>query len=228
MAEEGVTALAPYLKFVWNIDIDSDTEGEQTVTYVPVADLVVTYSAGDYISISNNAISVDYETLKSKINTELVSPVSVKVSTLETNYNTLNTTVTNITTNVESITVKDVDTSVSNGVNLSLDDAGKIGINVDIDTLADAVIDKHVVELDADSIKTTEAIGDNAAGASVQDVLADLNNIIDQSVVSVVSGSGISVDVSDVNNPTVSVNIAEGSSLRASADGLDLVWEELS
>lgn len=57
--ESGATVDAPYLKFVWNLDIDSDTDGEQTVTYVPVADLVKTYTAGTAIEITaENGINV--------------------------------------------------------------------------------------------------------------------------------------------------------------------------
>lgn len=59
-AEEGVTTEAPYLKFVWDLDIDPAVAGDQNVTYIPVKDLVDTYTAGDYITIStDNAISLN-------------------------------------------------------------------------------------------------------------------------------------------------------------------------
>ena len=254
--------------------------GEST-NEVDVNDLVDTYTAGDYITITEGAIAVDYESLKSKINTDLVAGVVVtvngidtrlqaaeasivtldaaksdhesriavleavehptkdQVTNLENNYNTLNqtvtnldTTVNNLTTNVAEIKVKDVDTTASNGVSLSLDTAGKIGVNVDIDTIAQAVIGQHVVEFDATSIKTTDAVGPNEAGASVQTVLENLDSRISAAVsggvTSVAAGNGISVDVSDVNNPKVSVNVVSGSALRATADGLNLIWEELA
>ena len=59
-AETGVSVEAPYLKFVWDLDINEDLEGVQNVTYVPVKDLVDTYTPGDYITITNNVIDVNY------------------------------------------------------------------------------------------------------------------------------------------------------------------------
>lgn len=70
-AEEGVSAQAPYLKFVWDIagrDMDPDLEGIQNTTYVPVADLVDTYTEGSYITIQDNVISVDESALDTHIN----------------------------------------------------------------------------------------------------------------------------------------------------------------
>lgn len=266
------------LVFVFN------TAAGETTTEVDVNDLVDTYTAGSYITITDGVVAVDYEALKAQINTDLVANVVVtvngidtrlqtaegKVSTLETtvgehttkigaletakddhetriadlesvehptleqvtnlesNYNTLNTTVTNLSAEVK---VKDVDTTASNGVTLKLDASGKVGVNVDIDTIADAVIAKHVVEFDAESIKTTAAVGPNEEGASVQTVLENLNTRITAAVsggvTSVAAGNGIAVDNTDSNNPKVSVNVIAGSALKASADGLDLVWEEL-
>lgn len=50
--EDGVTTEAPYLKFVWNV------QDGQSISYVPVGELVDTYTAGDAIEIKNNKISV--------------------------------------------------------------------------------------------------------------------------------------------------------------------------
>lgn len=70
-AEDGVAVEAPYLKFVWDLDINPDLEGIQNVTYVPVKDLVDTYTAGDYITISNNVVSVDINSLTAQIKTDI-------------------------------------------------------------------------------------------------------------------------------------------------------------
>ena len=267
--------------------------GEST-NEVDVNDLVDTYTAGDYITITDAAISVDYEALKAKINTDLVANIAASVTTidgrvttvegkvstiegnittldtakndhetriatleavthptleqvtnLENNYNTLNTNVTNISTAVTEIKVKDVDSTVSNGVSLSLDAAGKIGVNVNIDTIADAVIAKHVVSVDASDIALSENIGTEAnpdrytTSDSVQGVLdsmnariesidSDIQSALEGGVTGIEAGNGISVDNTVATKPAVSVKIASGSALRASADGLDLVWEELA
>lgn len=263
------------LVFVFN------TSAGETTNEVDVADLVDTYTAGSYISITDSAISVNYDSLKSQIKTDLVDGIEARVGvnegaietlqTASTDHGTrigdletaesnlearvkvledvehpskadvnqlkldvsgLQTSVSGLEASVAVIKVKDVDSTISNGVNLSLDAAGKIGINVDIDTLADKVIEKHVVEFDAETIKTTDAVGSNEAGASVQTVLENLESRIQAAVLggvaSVAAGNGIVVDGNtDPKNPKVSVNVVSGSSLRATTDGLDLVWEQI-
>lgn len=263
------------LVFVFN------TSAGETTNEVDVADLVDTYTAGSYISITDSAISVNYDSLKAQIKTDLVDGIEARVEvnegaietlqTASTDHGTrigdletaksnlearvevlegvehpskedvdqlkldvsgLQTSVSGLEASVAVIKVKDVDSTISNGVNLSLDAAGKIGINVDIDTLAEKVIEKHVVEFDAETIKTTDAVGSNEAGASVQTVLENLESRIQAAVLggvaSVAAGNGIVVDGNtDPNNPKVSVNVVSGSSLKATADGLDLVWEQI-
>lgn len=275
------------------IFVFTTSTGEST-NEVDVNDLVDTYTAGDYITITDAAISVDYEALKAKINTDLVANIAASVTTidgrvttvegkvstiegnittldtakndhetriatleavshptleqvtnLENNYNTLNTNVTNISTAVTEIKVKDVDSTVSNGVSLSLDTAGKIGVNVNIDTIAEAVIAKHVVSVDAADIALSENIGtetnpdryttsDTVQGvlasmnARIESIDSDIQSALDGGVTGIEAGNGISVDNTVATKPAVSVKIASGSALRASADGLDLVWEELA
>lgn len=86
-AEEGVAVEAPYLKFVWDLDINPDLDGIQNVTYVPVKDLVDTYTAGDYITISNNVVSVDINSLTAQIKTD------ISYDEITSNIETLTTTV---------------------------------------------------------------------------------------------------------------------------------------
>ena len=295
LKEASYDADADELVFVFN------TAAGENTTRVNVADLVDTYTAGSYITITDNAIAVDYNSLKTKLDTDLVAPVSAavlavdgrmttaegKIATLETasadyvsrigvletakgdhetrlgalegvqhptleqvtnlenNYNTLNTNVTNLQTNVADIKVKDVDTTASNGVNLSLDSAGKIGVNVDIDTIADAVIAKHIVSVDASDIALSENIGTEVnpdrytTADSVQGVLssmnsriesidADIQSALEGGVTGIEAGNGISVDNTVATKPAVSVKIASGSALKSSADGLDLIWEQLA
>jgi hypothetical protein len=84
-AEEGVAVEAPYLKFVWDLDINPDLEGIQNVTYVPVKDLVDTYTAGDYITINNNVVSVDINSLTAQIKTDIsYDEITSNIDTLTT------------------------------------------------------------------------------------------------------------------------------------------------
>ena len=81
--EAEATVEAPYLKFIWQLDTDSAVEGDQSVTYVPVADLVDTYEGSDYIEVSANKISVKYDVLKSQLATDLKSEFGIE--TISTN-----------------------------------------------------------------------------------------------------------------------------------------------
>lgn len=269
------------------------TAAGETTTEVDVNDLVDTYTAGSYITITDASISVDYEALKSQINTDLVNPVAVavngidtrlgaaetavtdhtskigvletakgdhetriktledvnhptldQVTTLETNYNTLNTNVTNLQASVTEIKVKDVDSTASHGVSLKLDAAGKVGVTVDIDTIADAVIEKHVVSISAADIALSENIGteenpdryttsDSVQGvlaglnARIESIDADIQSALDGGVTGIEAMNGIVVDATTATKPKVGIKIATGSALSATANGLDLVWEEL-
>jgi hypothetical protein len=295
LKEASYDADADELVFVFN------TAAGENTTRVNVADLVDTYTAGSYITITDNAIAVDYDSLKAKLDTDLVAPVSAavlavdgrmtiaeekittletasadyvsrigvletakgdhetriatlegvqhptleQVTTLETNYNTLNTNVTNIQTAVTDIKVKDVDSTESHGVALKLDTAGKIGVTVNIDTIADAVIEKHVVSVSAADIALSENIGteenpdryttsDSVQGvlsslnARIESIDADIQSALDGGVTGIEAMNGIVVDATTATKPKVGVKIATGSALSATADGLDLVWEELA
>lgn len=171
-AEDGVAVEAPYLKFVWDLDINEDLEGIQNVTYVPVKDLVDTYTAGNYITITDNVIDVNYnkvalnltETLElpekwAAINANttaigdarsgLVADVAKNASdieTLNTNYKNLRSSVTALE-NLD--VVNGIDDTATHGIGLTstTDTDGKVTakVSVDINKLAAAVIAKHEI-----------------------------------------------------------------------------------
>lgn len=117
-----------------------------------------------------------------------------------------------------------IDTTESNGISLSLNDSGQIAIHTDLDTIADAVISKHEIIPDtAETVTITSVIGNLAIGTSVQSVLENMETRLSDSVVDVIAGSGINIDSTNTNNPKISVNIKEGSSIASNADGLDLI-----
>lgn len=270
------------LVFVFN------TSAGETTNEVDVADLVDTYTSGSYISITDSAISVDYESLKAQIKVDLVDSVAARVGVnegaitvlqtssedhgtrigvletaktdlearivvlegvehpakadvdqLKLDVSGLQTSVSGLDTAVKAIHVKNVDKTKSNGINLTLDDAGVVGINVDITELSSAVIVNH--EVKAADVLLSEDIADSYdTNDTVQSVLAhidqrikDINTSIDSAldggVTGVLSGDGIYVDtsVSGKTTPTVSVKVVSGSALRVGAAGLDLVWEQI-
>lgn len=168
-----------------------------------------------------------------------------KLNQIETNrvaIEEVKESVSNLQTSVDTIKVKDVDTTVTNGVGLSLSEAGVVGVTVDINVLAADVIAKHTVN--ASTIKLGSNIGTTAnpdrytTDDTVQGVLSKLNERIESidsdiqgalegGVTGIEAGNGISVDATTVTKPVVAVKIASGSSLTATADGLDITWIEI-
>lgn len=252
-AEDGVSVEAPYLKFVWDLDINEDLEGIQNVTYVPVKDLVDTYTAGNYITITDNVIDVNYnkvalnltETLElsekwAAINANttaigdarsgLVADVAKNASdieTLNTNYKNLRSSVTALE-NLD--VVNGIDDTATHGIGLTstTDADGKVTakVNVDINKLAAAVVPV--------ASKINVADFGTYKDSNVQAVLENLDTRITAAagggVQSIVTnpGSGIAVDSSDVNNPAISINIEEDSALTINENNkIDLVWSEL-
>jgi hypothetical protein len=256
-AEDGVAVEAPYLKFVWDLDINEDLEGIQNVTYVPVKDLVDTYTAGDYIQINDaNAISLNLVKLSLDLglndkfaqieanttaigdaNSGLVADVAKNTSdieTLNTNYKNLRSSVTALE-NLD--VVNGIDDTATHGIGLTstTDADGKVTakVSVDINKLATAVIAKHEIPTPVASEINVSDFG-TYKDSNVQAVLENLDTRITAAagggIQSIVTnpGSGIAVDSSDVNNPAISINIEEDSALTINENNkIDLVWSEL-
>lgn len=171
-----------------------------------------------------------------------VLKVTADVSALATkeSVDTISTKVENLTANLK---VKDVDTTASNGVSLSLTD-GKVGVSVDVATLTPKV--KENLDLKANEVKISAAIGGTtdapnyAADSTVQAVLSGMDSRIKANadsikaavaggVTAIKPGYGIEVDTTGeggTTQPTVKVKVNEDSNIRATESGLDLVWLE--
>lgn len=256
-AEDGVTVEAPYLKFVWDLDINEDLEGIQNVTYVPVKDLVDTYTAGDYIQISDtNVISLNAVKLSLDLglndkfaqieanttaigdaNSGLVADVAKNTSDIDK----VNTNVQGLAsqfTNLKSLgVVNRVDATPSNGIGLTsveTEDGSVVAkISVDIDELAEAVIAKHEIPTPTASDIIVSAVPNSSfeTDTTVQDAIINLDNRIANAVAGgmtgIMNGPGISV-TGQSTNPTVSVVLADNSALQFTDDNkIDLVWSEL-
>lgn len=125
--------------------------------------------------------------------------------------------------------VKDVDTTISKGVGLTLTD-GKVGISVDPTVLAPQ-IQANLALTDA-NVTTSAKIGSTEAGAKLSDVLQNLDSRITSAVsggLTAVAGSD-AIKVSDVagNSQTIELKIAgpTTNNLVVTTEGLDLVWLE--
>lgn len=109
-------------------------------------------------------------------------------------------------------------------------------INVDIDTLASAVIEAADIPAPIASNIAVSAFGATYTEATnVQAVLESLDSRIKAAVsggvTSVVAGVGINVNATDANNPTVSVKtsdlVVSGSALTVTDNKIDICWSEL-
>lgn len=136
--------------------------------------------------------------------------------------------------------VNAIDDSAINGINLTTttDDAGRLiaKINVDIDTLATAVIEAADIPAPIASNIAVSAFGATyTEDTNVQAVLESLDSRIKAAVsggvTSVVAGVGINVNATDANNPTVSVKtsdlVVSGSALTVTDNKIDICWSEL-
>lgn len=263
-----------------------DTAAGESTSRVSVKDLVDTYTAGSYITITDNAVAVDYEALKTQLDTDLrgafgiatlttgvsensaaieainetlnnettgikvsvtnnaneISAVKGTVTTLSGTVNEHTTAIGTINSTLSAFHVRDVDTDAAHGIALThTSSAGDgnndtVGISVDIDTLAAAVIAKHEVPTpDAGDIKLSAVVGTISADSTVQAALENLDSRIKAAVsggvTGIAAGSGIVVDSSDVNNPSIAVNmtalVAENSALSVENNKIDLIWAEL-
>ena len=230
-----------------------DTATGESTSRVSVKDLVDTYTAGNYITITDNVIDVNYnkvalnltETLGisekwAAINANttaigdarsgLVADVAKNASdieTLNTNYKNLRSSVTALE-NLD--VVNGIDDTATHGIGLTstTDVDGKVTakVNVDINKLAEAVVPV------ASKIHVTDF--GTYKDSNVQAVLENLDTRITAAagggVQSIVTnpGSGIAVDSSDVNNPAISINIEKDSALTINENNkIDLVWSEL-
>lgn len=171
-----------------------------------------------------------------------VLKVTADVSALATkeSVDTISTKVENLTANLK---VKDVDTTASNGVSLSLND-GTVGVSVDVATLTPKI--KENLNLKANEVKISAAIGGTtdapnyAADSTVQAVLSGMDSRIKDNadsikaavaggVTAIKPGYGIEVNTTGeggTTQHTVKVKVNEDSNIRATESGLDLVWLE--
>lgn len=207
---------------VGDLYLELTIANQSTPVYIPVKSLTDIYVGSTYISVDGNTISIKYDTLKNQINTDLVNPISTKVTSLEQTVG-----------NSESGLVKDVaDLKVSLNEKLSADA-----------TVNGIAFSEDAVVIDAADIKLGSAINSDdtetyPVTSTVQTVLQGLNDRITSAVsgglTSVTEGNGISVSSVSGNSQTISIKLdpKEGNKAEISSAGLfvpdtSIYWEEL-
>ena len=124
-----IVAGDPYIKLTFFI-----TGSDDAPIFVPVKELVDTYIQGGYISIDDNVVSVDYESLKEALKTDFnLDNESDRVTDVIGDLNLLE----------KALEFDFIDTKSSCGINLTSTPPEKgqnvlntVGISVDLDTLA--------------------------------------------------------------------------------------------
>lgn len=232
---------------VGDLYLELTIANQPTPVYIPVKSLTDVYTGSTYISVDAGVISVKYADLKNQINTDLVAPISSKVTTVEGKVTALEATV----GTAESGLVKDVadlEASLANKVDkvvgsslisaekLALIDTNaseiasvKSSLSAKLDNTA-TVNGQAFVEgactIDATQINIKDKIGTNIAGTPVESVLKDLDSRITSAVsgglTSVTAGNGIEVSGVEGNSQTVSVkkDAKENNMVEISTSGL--------
>ena len=220
---------------------------QSTPVYIPVKSLTDVYTGSTYISVDAGVISVKYDDLKNQINTDLVAPISNKVTAVEGKVTTLEATV----GTAESGLVKDVadlEASLANKVDkvdgsslITSEKLALIDTNAsDIAGLKSSVAAKldntatvngqafvgGACTINATQINIQSAVGPNIAGSNIEAVLTNLDSRITSAVsgglTSVAAGNGIEVSPVEGNSQTVSVkkDIKENNMVEISTSGL--------
>lgn len=78
---------------VGDLYLELSIANQGTPVYIPVKSLTDVYTGSTYISVDAGVISIKYDDLKGQINTDLVTPISRRVTTVEGEVTALKTTV---------------------------------------------------------------------------------------------------------------------------------------
>ena len=232
---------------VGDLYLELTIANQATPVYIPVKSLTDVYTGSTYISVDAGVISVKYNDLKNQINTDLVAPISSKVTAVEGKVTALEATV----GTAESGLVKDVadlEASLANKVDkvvgsslISAEKLALIDTNAsDIAGLKSSVAAKldntatvngqafvgGACTINATQINIQSAVGPNIAGSNIEAVLTNLDSRITSAVsgglTSVAAGNGIEVSGVEGNSQTVSVkkDAKENKMVEISTNGL--------
>lgn len=179
--------------------------------------------------IATNVANISANTANIAANGKSIAANQEAISTLKQDYFTFK----------NKGFINAIDDTAVNGINLtSTTEDGKVTakINVDINTLATAVIEAaNIPDPIAENITVSAFGATYTENTNVQAVLESLDSRIKAAVsggvTSVVAGVGINVNATDANNPTVSVKtsdlVVSGSALTVTDNKIDICWSEL-
>lgn len=232
---------------VGDLYLELTIANQPTPVYIPVKSLTDVYTGSTYISVDAGVISVKYDDLKNQINTDLVAPVSSKVTAVKGKVTALEATVggegsglvkdvADLKTNLDQKVDKVEGSSLITSKKLALIDTNasdiaglKSGLSAKLDNTATVngqAFVKGACTIGATQINIKDKVGANIAGTPVESVLKDLDSRITSAVsgslTSVTAGNGIEVSGVEGNSQTVSVkkDAKENNMVEISTSGL--------
>lgn len=139
--DDSVVVGQPYLKFTWEIELESGV----SITYVPVNKLVDTYVGSDYITVSagtdNKTIALDYNKLVIDLKSDVVTDIDASISKITDKIDVIDSSITSIKNDIADLVTKDASVDASLG-ELVADIADLVAKDTAIDSSLDEIVTK--------------------------------------------------------------------------------------
>lgn len=140
--DDSVVVGQPYLKFTWEIELESGV----SITYVPVNKLVDTYVGSDYITVSagtdNKIIALNYNKLVIDLKSDVVTDIDASIGKITDKIDVIDSSITSIKNDIADLVTKDASVDASLGE--LVDDIADL---VAKDTAIDSSLGKIVTKL---------------------------------------------------------------------------------
>lgn len=241
--DDSVVVGQPYLKFTWEIELESGV----SITYVPVNKLVDTYVGSDYITVSagtdNKIIALNYNKLVIDLKSDVVTDIDASIGKITDKIDVIDSSITSIKNDIADLVTKDASVDASLGELVAADKA----MQADITKLKAAKVNGQAFTDNAGTLEATvkginiqvgkavESLGVTEAttiDAAIEAIAGKIGTV-DTGVASVVSNDTvITVDNSDAKNPKVGLAIsAEADNIiEAKADGIyaSIQWRTIA
>lgn len=139
--DDSVVVGQPYLKFTWEIELESGV----SITYVPVNKLVDTYVGSDYITVSagtdNKIIALDYNKLVTDLKSDVVTDINASISEITDKIDVIDSSITSIKNDIADLVTKDASIDASLG-ELVADIADLVAKDTAIDSSLGEIVTK--------------------------------------------------------------------------------------
>lgn len=139
--DDSVVVGQPYLKFTWEIELESGV----SITYVPVNKLVDTYVGSNYITVSagtdNKIIALDYNKLVTDLKSDVVTDIDASIGKITDKIDVIDSSITSIKNDIADLVTKDASIDASLG-ELVADIADLVAKDTAIDSSLGEIVTK--------------------------------------------------------------------------------------